>query len=78
MTSGNGLPAASECDEILGIRGLSPGGQQGHVSELDSQPIRDIENIIAELEVVNRRLSSREPAVSPSPSRGAGAPSLPE
>jgi hypothetical protein len=66
MTSGNGLPAASECDEGV------------YVSELDSQPIRDIESIIAELEVVNRRLSSRKPTVSPSPSRGAAAPSLPE
>lgn len=66
MTSGSGLPAASECDEGV------------YVSELDSQPIRDIENIIAELEVVNRRLSSGKPAISPLPSRGAGAPSLPE
>jgi hypothetical protein len=66
MTSGNGLPAASECDE-----GARP-------SELDSQPLRDIEHIIAELEVVNRQLSKRKLTTSPWPSREADEPSLPD
>jgi hypothetical protein len=69
MTSGNGLPAASECEESV------------RPSELDSQPLRDIEHIIAELEVVNKKLSTRKLAgrpASPLPSREAGEPSLPE
>lgn len=45
MISGNGLPAASECDE--GVR-------QGRD---ESQPLRHIQNLIAKLEVVNRQLS---------------------
>jgi hypothetical protein len=66
MTSGNGLPAASECDEDV------------RPSELDSQPLRDIQNLIAELKVVNRQLWTRKltgRSASPSPSREADGPS---
>ncbi len=45
MISGNGVPAASDCDE-----GVRPGGDE-------SQPLRIIQNLIAKLEVVNRQLS---------------------
>lgn len=41
MISGNGVPAASDRDE--GVR--------------DSQQLRDIQDLIAKLEVVNRQLS---------------------
>ncbi len=78
MTSGNGLPTASECDEALGVRGLGPRGRQSHPSELDSQPLRDIENIIAKLKVVNRQLWTRKLTgrpTSPWPSREADGPS---
>jgi hypothetical protein len=44
MISGNGLPAASGCDD--GVR--EPDG---------GRPLRDIQNLIAKLEVVNRQLS---------------------
>ena len=45
MTSGNGVPAASDCD--AGVK----------LSSDDSQPLRVIQNIIAKLEVVNRQLA---------------------
>lgn len=64
MTSGNGLPAASECDEAAGVR----------PSELDSRSLRDIENIVAKLKVVNRQLWTRKLTASPSPSREADGP----
>lgn len=44
MISGNGLPAASECDESVRERD-------------DSRALRDIQNLIAKLEVVNRQLA---------------------
>jgi hypothetical protein len=44
MISGNGLPAASECDD--GVRERDRG-----------RTLRDIQNLIAKLEVVNRQLS---------------------
>ncbi len=43
MISGNGVPAASDCDEGVEMR--------------DSQQVRDIQNLIAKLEVVNKQLS---------------------
>jgi len=43
MISGNGVPAASDCDEGAGVR--------------DSQQVRDIQNLIDKLAVVNRQLS---------------------
>jgi len=43
MISGNGVPAASDCDEGVGVR--------------DSQQVRDIQNLIDKLAVVNRQLS---------------------
>lgn len=48
MTSGNGVPVASECDE---------GVHWGKQSSDESQPLRVIQNLIAKLEVVNRQLS---------------------
>ena len=44
MISGNGVPAASDRDEGVGVR-------------KDSQQLRDIQDLIAKLEVVNRQLS---------------------
>jgi hypothetical protein len=44
MNPGNGVPAASERDE--GVRARD-----------DSQQLRDIQDLIAKLEVVNRQLS---------------------
>jgi hypothetical protein len=44
MISGNGVPAASERDEGVRVRD-------------DSQQLRDIQDLIARLEVVNRQLS---------------------
>jgi hypothetical protein len=44
MISGNGVPAASERDEGVRVRD-------------DSQQLRDIQDLIAKLEVVNRQLS---------------------
>lgn len=44
MISGNGLPAASDRDEGARVRD-------------DSQQLRDIQDLIAKLEVVNRQLS---------------------
>jgi len=44
MISGNGLPAASERDEDVRSRD-------------DSQQLRDIQDLIAKLEVVNRQLA---------------------
>jgi hypothetical protein len=66
MTSGNGLPAASECDEDEGVR----------PSELDSRSLRDIENLVARLKVVNKQLWTRKigASASPSPSREADEP----
>ncbi len=53
MTSGNGVPAASDCDE--GVHwGAKAQSRQGSD---ESQPLRMIQNLIAELEVVNRQLS---------------------
>jgi hypothetical protein len=43
MISGNGVPAASDGDEGVGVR--------------DSQQVRDIQNLIDKLAVVNRQLS---------------------
>ena len=43
MISGNGVPAASDGDEEVGVR--------------DSQQVRDIQNLIDKLAVVNRQLS---------------------
>jgi hypothetical protein len=43
MISGNGVPAATDCDEGTGVR--------------DSQQVRDIQNLIDKLAVVNRQLS---------------------
>jgi hypothetical protein len=45
MISGNGVPAASDRDEGVRVRGD------------DSQQLRDIQDLIAKLEVVNRQLS---------------------
>jgi hypothetical protein len=47
MISGNGMPAASDCDEGMGKQGRDD----------PSQPLRYIQNLIAKLEVVNRQLS---------------------
>jgi hypothetical protein len=44
MISGNGVPAASECDD--GVR-----------EREDGRALRDIQNLIAKLEVVNRQLA---------------------
>ncbi len=44
MISGNGLPAASDRDEGVRVRD-------------DSQQLRDIQDLIAKLEVVNKQLS---------------------
>lgn len=52
MTSGNGVPAASDCDE-----GVHWGIAQSRQGSDDSQPLRVIQNLIARLEVVNRQLS---------------------
>jgi hypothetical protein len=49
MTSGNGVPTASDRDEDV---------------TLDSQQLRDIEDLIAKLEVVNRQLSFPARAMS--------------
>lgn len=57
MTSGNGVPAASDCDGgVLGVRELSPRAGGSREREA-SQSLRDIQNLIAKLEVVNRQLS---------------------
>ena len=50
MISGNGVPAASDCDEGVDVR--------------DSQQVRDIQNLIDKLAVVNRQLSLPLRAVS--------------
>lgn len=53
MTSGNGVPAASDCDE-----GVHWGAKaQSRLGSDDSQPLSVIQNLIAKLEVVNRQLS---------------------
>lgn len=60
MISGNGLPATSECD--AGVRAEDGTEREG------SQALRDIQNLIAKLEVVNRLLSvplRTRPAVLP-------------
>ncbi len=44
MISGNGVPAASDRDEGVRVRD-------------DSQQLRDIQDLIARLEIVNRQLS---------------------
>jgi hypothetical protein len=58
MVSGNGVPAATDRDKGVGVRG-------------DSEQLRDIQDIIAKLDDVNRRLamparvmSAREPAAA--------------
>jgi hypothetical protein len=53
MTSGNGLPAASDRGESVPC-GAAPHKKQ---SRDDSQQLRDIQDLIAKLEVVNRQLS---------------------
>jgi len=50
MISGNGVPAASDRDEVRVCK-----DRQG-VRD-DSQQLRDIQDLIAKLEVVNRQLS---------------------
>jgi hypothetical protein len=54
MISGNGMPAASDCDEGMDL-GTALTGKQGRDDA--SQPLRYIQNLIAKLEVVNRQLS---------------------
>jgi hypothetical protein len=49
MISGNGVPAASDRDEG---------------ATRDSQQLRDIKDLIAKLEIVNRQLSSPARAMS--------------
>jgi hypothetical protein len=44
MTSGNGVPAASDRDEGTRVR--------------DDRPLRDIQDLIAKLEQINRQLST--------------------
>lgn len=70
MISGNGLPAASECDD--GVRERDRG-----------RALRDIQNLIAELEVVNRQLSVPRTRSMPLPGKpdsaepdGADAPTV--
>lgn len=53
MTSGNGMPTASDCDEGVHWGAIAQTRQGGD----DSQPLRVIQNLIAKLEVVNRQLS---------------------
>ncbi len=61
MISGNGLPAASDCDDDVRER-------EG------SRALRDIQNLIAKLEVVNRQLSvPRRTRSMPSPTEPEGA-----
>jgi hypothetical protein len=60
MISGNGLPAASECDDSVRERDAT-------------RALRDIQTLIAKLEVVNRLL-----AINRWPSRGACGPRPPE
>ena len=52
MISGNGVPAASHRDEDVRVRD-------------DSQQLRDIQDLIAKLEVVNRQLSVPVRAMTP-------------
>jgi hypothetical protein len=55
MISGNGVPAASDCDErVLEGADNAQGSRQGGE---DSQPLRLIQNLIDKLEVVNKQLS---------------------
>ncbi len=56
MISGNGLPAATECDKGQGLE-----------ERADSKALRDIKNLIAKLEVVNRQLLVRPPRSRPAP-----------
>jgi hypothetical protein len=51
MIPGNGVPAASDRDEGVRI------GKDSQRVRDDSQPLRDIQDIIARLEVVNKQLS---------------------
>jgi hypothetical protein len=54
MISGNGVPAARECDEGMDPRATAQGARS---RDDESQPLRYIQNLIAKLEVVNRQLS---------------------
>ncbi len=56
MISGNGVPTVSDRDESVpgGLRGGATGTKQ---SRDDGQQLRDIQDLIAKLEVVNRQLS---------------------
>jgi hypothetical protein len=49
MFSGNGVPAASDRDKGVGVQGVGVRG--------DSQQLRDIQDLIARLDDVNRRLA---------------------
>lgn len=60
MISGNDVPAASHCDEGVRVRD-------------DSQQLRDIQDLIAKLEVVNRQLSVPARAISTPRQRDASA-----
>ncbi len=57
MISGNGVPTATDRDEGVpsGLQGSAPGSTQPRD---DSRQLRDIQDLIAKLEVVNRQLSS--------------------
>ena len=63
MISGNGMPAASDCDEGMDLGAtLAPEAPEAHSTgkqgrDDPSQPLRYIQNLIAKLEVVNRQLS---------------------
>ena len=70
VISGNGLPTASECDE--GVRERD-----------DSRALRDIQNLIAKLEVVNRQLAvpprtRREPLPAKTDSQEPGGADAPQ
>jgi len=75
MISGNGVPTASDRDEGVpgGLRGGAPGSKQ---LRDDTRQLRDIQDLIAKLEVVNKRLSSplREMSM-PLPAEGASTES---
>jgi hypothetical protein len=71
MIPGNGVPAASDRDE-----GIRSSKDSQHVRD-DGQQLRDIQDLIARLEVVNRQLSTplREtPTPVPADSGGAESP----